>query len=104
MHDGQIIKYRIRPLLNIPMVWVSELKDIKAPNYFVDEQKKGPYKYWHHQHFIKEVDGGVLVEDKVSYSLPFGFLGKLAHAIFVKKQLKTIFNFRRKKLEELFGS
>ena len=104
MYNGQIVKYRVRPMLNIPLTWVSELKHIEPPYYFVDEQKEGPYKVWHHQHFIREVDGGVIVEDEVNYLLPVGLLGKLAHWLFVRKQLKEIFEFRKVKLEELFGS
>jgi len=103
MYNGQIIKYKVRPIFHIPITWVSELKNIKQPYYFVDEQKEGPYKIWHHQHFIKEVEGGVLIEDEVNYLMPFGVLGRIMHSLYVRKQLNFIFDYRRKKLEELFG-
>ena len=104
MYNGQIVTYRVRPILNIPVTWVSELKHINAPHYFVDEQKQGPYKVWHHQHFIQETDGGVIIRDEVNYKLPMGILGKFAHWLFVRKQLNHIFEFRKKKLEELFAA
>ena len=72
--------------------------------YFVDVHLIGPYALWHHKHFIKSVPGGVEMEDVIDYKLPFGILGQLTHPILVKKQLKKIFAYREKKLEELFGS
>ena len=71
--------------------------------YFVDEQRFGPYSLWHHKHFIKEIDGGIVMVDIVDYKLPFGILGQLAHPIFVKNKLKQIFEFRENKLNQLFG-
>jgi len=102
MYNGQIVKYKVKPMFNLPLVWVSELKYINAPYFFVDEQKQGPYKVWHHQHFLFEVEGGVLVEDEVNYQLPMGILGRFAHWLFVRRQLQTIFDYRKKKLQEIF--
>lgn len=103
MYPGQIIEYYIKPLLGIKMHWVTEISHVKEGEYFVDEQRFGPYSFWHHQHFIKEVDGGIIMEDTVHYKIPFGGLGKLANVLFVKKQLESIFSFRYNKLEELFN-
>lgn len=103
MYQGQIIQYIVYPFPNIPTKWVTEITHVKEGEYFVDEQRFGPYALWHHKHFIKQVDGGVEMEDVIDYKLPLGFLGRLMHPILVKKQLKNIFNYREKRLNELFG-
>lgn len=104
MYSGQIINYIVTPLFNIPMRWTTEIKHVEEGKMFVDEQRFGPYSFWHHKHFFKAVEGGVELEDVVDYGLPLGLLGQFAHWLFVEKQLKTIFEFRYKKLEEMFGS
>jgi ligand-binding SRPBCC domain-containing protein len=103
MYQGQIITYKIGILPFLKSNWVTEITHVKEGLYFVDEQRSGPYKIWHHEHFFNEKEGGVLMMDKVSFALPFGFLGKIAFAVFIKKELKKIFNFRFIKLEELFN-
>ncbi|MGX7668472.1 SRPBCC family protein [Flavobacterium pedocola] len=103
MFEGQIIHYKISPFWGVTMEWVTEIKHLKEKDYFVDEQRFGPYKFWHHKHFFKTVDGGVEMEDLVHYKLPFGFLGKLFHPILVKPKLDEIFKYRKQKLTELFG-
>ncbi len=103
MYEGLMIAYTVRPLLNIPLEWITEIKYVHDKKFFVDEQRKGPYKMWHHEHHFQEVDEGVLMTDIVSYSLPLGFLGKIAHPIVVKNKLEEIFDYRVKKVEELFG-
>ena len=102
MYSGQLITYKIRPLLNIPMTWVTEITHVGAPNYFVDEQRFGPYALWHHQHRFKEVENGVEMEDELNYAIPLGFLGRIANALFVEKQVNRIFDHRYQVLEELF--
>ena len=92
-------EYTVKPLLGIPMNWVTEIKTVKDLKFFVDEQRVGPYKIWHHEHHFKEVDGGVEMTDIVSYALPLGFLGRLMHPILVKKKLEEIFDFRFKAVE-----
>ena len=82
---------------------VTEITHVVNKQYFVDEQRFGPYSLWHHKHFIKEIEGGVEMEDIIDYKVPFGILGQLAHPILVKPKLEEIFNYRTKKLEELFG-
>ena len=104
MHAGQIIQYVVTPVLGVKTKWVTEISHVIDKHYFVDEQRFGPYAFWHHKHFIKEIDGGVLMEDIIDYKIPFGVFGQLIHPILVKPKLETIFNYRKKKLEALFGT
>jgi len=103
MYPGQIIQYIVTPVLGIPTKWVTEITHVKDKEYFVDEQRFGPYALWHHKHFLKEIPGGVEMEDIVDYKLPMGILGQMVHPILVKPKLNEIFAFRQKKLIELFG-
>lgn len=103
MFAGQIIQYIVTPVLGIKTKWVTEITHVIDGEYFVDEQRFGPYSLWHHKHFIKEIDGGVEIEDIIDYKVPMGILGQLVHPILVKPKLKEIFEYRTKKLEELFG-
>ena len=103
MVPGMIITYTIRPLLGIPVRWVTEITHVREPNLFVDEQRFGPYRFWHHQHHFREVEGGTAVEDLVHYALPFGPAGRMFGGGFVRRQLEGIFSFRRKFLENTFG-
>lgn len=102
MYPGQIIEYYVHPLLNIPLYWMTEITHVQPMKYFVDEQRFGPYSLWHHQHHFKEVTGGVEMTDIVHYKLPLWFLGDIANALFVKKQLKGIFDYRTEKVEAMF--
>ena len=90
-------------MAGIKTKWVTEITHVKEGEYFVDEQRFGPYALWHHKHFIKPIDGGVEMEDIIDYKLPFGILGQLAHPFLVKPKLQEIFDYRRKKLIEMFG-
>lgn len=102
MYAGQIIRYKVKPLLGIPMSWTTEITQVNEPHFFIDEQRQGPYKMWHHQHHFEEKDGGVLMTDIIHYWPPMGILGNLANTVLIKKQLKGIFDFRKTKIEELF--
>jgi ligand-binding SRPBCC domain-containing protein len=104
IYAGQVIEYKVSPLLNIPLYWMTEITHMEDKKYFVDEQRFGPYSLWHHQHHFKEVHGGVEMTDIVHYKIPFWFLGDIANTLFVKQQLKGIFDYRFKKVEEIFGS
>ena len=104
MYEGLMIAYTVRPLLGIPMSWVTEIKTVKENVFFIDEQRQGPYTIWHHEHHFKQVDGGVEMTDIVSYVIPLGILGKIAHPIIVRKKLEEIFAYRFQKVEELFNS
>ncbi|HSO87837.1 MAG TPA: SRPBCC family protein [Draconibacterium sp.] len=103
MYPGMIISYKVSPVLGIKMTWVTEITHVKEKEYFVDEQRIGPYFMWHHEHKIEPVEGGVLMTDIVSYKPPFGILGSIANSILIKKQLKKIFDFRVKAVEKIFG-
>ena len=103
MFAGQIIQYIVTPILGIPTKWVTEITHVIDKKYFVDEQRFGPYSLWHHKHFIKEIPGGVEMEDIIDYKIPMGILGQLVHPILVKPKLNEIFDYRRRKLIELFG-
>jgi ligand-binding SRPBCC domain-containing protein len=104
MYQGQIITYFVKPIAGIPLSWVTEITTVKEPLFFIDEQRFGPYTFWHHQHWFKEVGGGVEMTDIVHYALPLGFLGRIANRLFVKKQLNKIFNCRIKAVEDIFGT
>lgn len=103
MFPGQIIQYFVTPVLRIKTKWVTEITQVKDKEYFIDIQLFGPYDLWHHKHFFKEIDGGIEMEDCIDYKLPFGILGRLTHRLFIKSKLENIFEYRRKKLIELFG-
>lgn len=103
MYPGMIISYKVKPLFGIKVTWVTEITQVSDKKYFIDEQRIGPYALWHHEHFIEKIEGGVLMKDIVSYKPPFGFLGTIANAILIKKQLKTIFNYRFRAIEKEFG-
>jgi ligand-binding SRPBCC domain-containing protein len=102
VYEGLIIKYKVKPLLGIPMKWMTEIAEVKEPSYFVDNQLSGPYKVWHHRHEFKAVEGGVEMNDEVNYVLPLGFIGRFMHTIFIKKEVEKIFIHRKKVLEEMF--
>ncbi len=103
MYAGQIIQYKVTPLLNIPMSWCTEITHVKEHEYFVDEQRQGPYKFWHHQHHIKPIKNGVEMLDIVHYQAPFGIIGELGTPLIVTKKLEEIFEYRFNKLIQLFG-
>jgi len=104
MYAGQLIEYKVSPFMGIPIYWMKEITQVADKEYFVDEQRYGPYSMWHHQHHFKVIEGGVEMTDIIHYKLPFWFLGDIAKALFVKKQLKQIFDYRFKKIVELFGA
>ena len=103
-YKGQIITYKVGILPGVKSNWVTEITQVKDQNFFIDEQRFGPYKMWHHEHWFEELqNGNTLMKDKISYKIPFGILGHLAQIIFIKNQLKTIFKHRFKTLENLFN-
>jgi ligand-binding SRPBCC domain-containing protein len=101
MYAGMIIQYRVRPLLGVPVRWVTEITHVDEPRLFVDEQRFGPYRFWHHQHHFREIPGGVEARDIVHYALPPG--GGAARRLMVEPRLKEIFDYRRQVLERTFG-
>lgn len=103
MYAGQIIEYKVKPVLGILLYWMTEITQVKDKAYFIDEQRFGPYSLWHHQHHFKAIEGGVEMTDIIHYKNPLWLLGDIANSLFVKKQLADIFDFRYRKVEELFG-
>ncbi|MFN4079399.1 MAG: SRPBCC family protein [Saprospiraceae bacterium] len=103
MYAGQVITYIVKPVMGIPLKWMTEITHVQPGRFFVDEQRMGPYKLWHHQHHFKAIEGGIEMTDLVHYRLPLGILGDIAQVLFVRRQLDEIFDYRWRKLEELFG-
>ncbi len=102
MYEGMFISYRIRPFLNIPLIWITEITHIKEKSFFIDEQRVGPYKIWHHEHHFEAVEKGVLMTDVLHYDIGMSFLGWFAGVLFVHHKVKNIFEFRHKELERIF--
>lgn len=100
---GQIVQYDVTPALGIKSRWITEITHVIDGRYFVDEQRFGPYAFWHHKHFIREIPGGVEMEDIIDYKLPFGILGRLLQPVLVQPKLDAIFEYRSKKLIAIFG-
>ena len=104
IYPGLIITYRIAAVAGIPVTWVTEIKQVIRLRQFVDEQRIGPFRFWHHLHRFNEVEGGVEMEDIVHYVMPWGWLGRLVHGLFIRTRLQAIFDFRREYLEGYFKS
>lgn len=102
MYEGLIITYRIKPMMNIAINWVTEITFVKEKEYFVDDQRKGPYNIWHHEHHFKAVEGGVLMTDLLYYDIGKSIFGWIAGKLFVHKKVRAIFEYRHKSLETYF--
>jgi ligand-binding SRPBCC domain-containing protein len=103
VYPGQIITYKVSPILGIPLSWMTEITQVVHLLHFVDEQRRGPYRMWHHEHHFEEIpDGGVLMTDIVYYELPLWLLGELARPLFINRQLHNIFEYRKNKIASLF--
>ncbi|PWS30711.1 SRPBCC family protein [Pedobacter paludis] len=103
MYPGMIITYKVSPLFGIKLNWVTEITHVKDKEYFIDEQRFGPFAFWHHNHHFETIDGGVLMHDILHYSIGYGPIGLIANSIMVSKKINEIFDFRYKKVEALFG-
>ena len=103
MYAGQIIEYKVKPLLGIPIYWMTEITQVKDKQYFIDEQRFGPYAFWHHQHHFKAVEGGVMMTDILHYKVPYGPIGTLADLLLVDNRIEEIFRYRVKAVEQIFG-
>ncbi|RDC54219.1 hypothetical protein DU508_22890 [Pedobacter chinensis] len=103
MYPGLIITYKVSPLFGVKLDWVTEITHVKDKEYFVDEQRFGPFAFWHHQHHFQKTEGGVSMNDILHYSIGWGPIGTVANGVMVKKKINEIFNFRYKKVEELLG-
>jgi len=103
VYQGQIITYKVSPVSFVKTNWVTEITAVKDQEYFIDEQRFGPYAMWHHEHFFEALpNGNTLMKDKISYKIPFGFLGSIAQTLFIKKQLLSIFEYRKEVLDIIF--
>ncbi len=96
---GQIIEYKLAPLFGIPMYWMTEIFEVREPEFFIDIQRKGPYGLWKHQHFFKEIEGGTEMTDLVEYKAPYWILGAVANQLYLKRKLGNVFDFRFHKVE-----
>ena len=103
IYPGLIISYRLNIFPGIKTVWVTEITHVREKEYFVDEQRSGPYTLWHHEHHLQEITDGVLMTDIVSYKPPLGIFGSLANQLFIRKKLEEIFDYRTLVVEKLFG-
>lgn len=103
-YPGQIIQYTVKPILGIKINWVTEITQVRDKEFFIDEQRFGPYTFWHHKHFIKEIEGGVIMEDVIHYKPPFGFVGVLLNFLFINSKLNSIFMHRELELIKTFGN
>lgn len=103
IYPGMIAVYKVRPLFRIPITWVTEITQVQSMEYFVDEQRFGPFKFWHHEHRLQQTEEGVEVTDLLYYAMPFSFVGKLIHAKMVRPKLQELFVYRQKQLKNLFG-
>ena len=103
MYPGQIISYNVSPLMGLKMNWVTEISHVKEKEFFVDEQRVGPYALWHHKHFVREIENGTEMRDVVHYQLPLPLIANRFHSILVKPKLRDIFNYRTKTLTDMFG-
>lgn len=102
MYEGMIISYKVHPILGIPVNWVTEITSVKEKIFFIDEQRFGPYKFWHHQHHFSEIDGGVEMADIISYALPLDPFSRPINKLLVEKKVRGIFEFRKEVLKKIF--
>lgn len=102
MYAGQIIEYRVEFIRGLPSLWLTEIAHVREPLYFVDEQRIGPYRFWYHEHRFEPVEGGVRMNDRVTYAIGFGPLGDLLNALWIGPRLRQIFAFRAEKIRQLF--
>jgi ligand-binding SRPBCC domain-containing protein len=102
MYAGLMIQYRVKPFLNLPMNWLTEITQVNEPFMFIDEQRVGPYSLWHHQHHFKAVDGGVEMRDIIHYRIPLAPFSNIIKPL-VEYKLKQIFQFRKEKTDSLFA-
>lgn len=103
MYEGMLMQLRLKPFLRIQLDWLTEITHIKEKEYFIDEQRLGPFRFWHHEHRVLPIEGGVEIQDTVHYVMPFSILGRFVHWLFLRKQLENIFNFREEAIEKVFS-
>lgn len=102
IYKGMMICYRVRPLLHLPMTWLTEITQVQKPFTFIDEQRVGPYKLWHHEHHFRQLPDGVEMIDRLTYAVGFGLIGRWLNALIIKRRLREIFHYRRQQIHKLF--
>lgn len=102
IYPGMVITYKVSPLLGIPLFWMTEITHVVPGRLFVDEQRRGPFSMWHHEHHFEARDGGTLMRDIVHYEVPLGPLGEVARMLFVQRQVESIFTHRFKVIGKIF--
>jgi ligand-binding SRPBCC domain-containing protein len=103
MYEGQLIEYRVEFIKSIRSRWLTEISHVRACEYFVDEQRLGPYHFWYHEHVFEEASSGTFMKDRVTYVVPFGFLGDMVNHFWIAGRLKHIFDYRQQMILDLFG-
>ena len=103
MYEGQVIEYRVEFIRGVRSLWLTEIAHVHDREYFVDEQRIGPYRFWYHEHIFEQTKIGTEMTDHVTYAVPFGFIGDALNSLWVGSRLKSIFEYRRQKIVELFG-
>ena len=103
MYAGMIISYKVGVLPGFKTNWVTEITQVRDGEYFIDEQRVGPYRIWHHQHLLKAHDKGVIMTDLITYVPPMGFLGAIANKLMIEGKLNDIFTFRENAIIDIFG-
>lgn len=102
IYPGMVIAFRVSPFPGMRVTWVTEITQVQEGVYFVDQQLSGPFAFWHHEHWIKPIDEGVILKDIVSYQPPLGFIGEIAHSLRIHRQTEALFEYREKALASLF--
>jgi ligand-binding SRPBCC domain-containing protein len=103
MYEGQLIEYRVEFVRGLRSRWLTEISHVRECEYFVDEQRMGPYRFWYHEHGFEEAASGTMMKDRVTYAVPAGFLGDILNRVWIAERLTGIFEYRRKMITELFG-
>lgn len=104
IYAGQIIEYKVSPLFGMPLYWMTEITEVKEPDYFADIQRKGPYRLWHHRHYFREIPGGVEMTDLVEYKNPGWIMSPVVNRFLVRPQLQKLFVFRFQQISKIFGA
>ena len=103
IYTGMLLDYILKPLWGIPARWQTVIDAVDKPVLFTDRQLKGPYALWEHTHRFIEKPNGVLMKDTVNYQLPFGIIGRIAHAVLIRQKIENIFTYRKAVLQKMFN-
>jgi ligand-binding SRPBCC domain-containing protein len=105
IYPGLMIQYRVRPLFGLPLIWLTEISHVEPERSFVDEQRLGPYRLWHHEHHFRGLDEyHTEMRDRVHYILPFAPFSEFMHPWLVKPKLEQIFDYRERETQQIFNA